>query len=137
MLYTLHFYSKIPKSLFKILLIQSYYMYSAFYTHVTAVMLQAAVQDSTIFPLGLKELCKARHSFAKSTQEVASIYPDVEPIDATSCIVLRIHVWLRKAFEPERQIVDCWTAGWRPSAAQLYSRTRQLCSHLPTANIFR
>ena len=116
-LHTLHSYSKIPKSLFKILLIQSYYMYSAFYTHVPAVMLQAAVQDSTIFPLGLKEFCKARHSFAKSTQEVASIYPDVEPIDAASCIVLRIHVWLRKAFEPERQIVDCWTAGWSPSDA--------------------
>ena len=72
MLYTLHFYSKIPKSLFKILLIQSYYMYSAFYTHVPAVMLQAAVQDSTIFPLGITELCDDRHGFAKSTQLLAS-----------------------------------------------------------------
>jgi len=30
-------------------------------------MLKAAVQDSTIFPLGLIELCEARHGFAKST----------------------------------------------------------------------
>ena len=39
-------------------------------------------------PLGLIELCEARHGFAKSTEEAASIYPVVEPIDeilATFC----------------------------------------------------
>ena len=89
------------------------------------------MEDSTIFPLGLIELCEARHGFAKSTQEVASIYPDVEPIDATSCIVLRIHVWLRKAFEPERQIVDCWTAGWSPSDVK-HTCSQYSCVQVPT-----
>ena len=83
--------------------------------HITNERLQAAVQESTICPLGLIELCEARHGFAKSTQVVASIYPVVEPIDATSCIVMRSHAWLRKAFEPEGQIVDCWNTSWSPS----------------------
>ena len=42
--------------------------------------------------------------------EVASIYPAIEPIDATSFAVFRSHVWLRKALnKPEGKTVDCST----------------------------
>ena len=68
----------------KPLFIHSYSMYFA-------VKLPVSPSSSTRIhycPLGLIELCETRQGFAKSTQEVASIYPVVEPIDVHFCIVL-------------------------------------------------
>ena len=73
--------------------------------------LQPVLQQSTICPWGSHELCEAIHGFAKSTQGFASIYSAIKLIDATSCVVLRSHVWR----EPIRRIVDCCTTAWSPS----------------------
>ena len=101
----------------------------------SAVLLPVPPSSSTRIhycPLGLIELCEARHGFAKSTEEAASIYPVVEPIDATSCVVLRSHVSYVKLIEPERLIVDRWITGWSPSDVTylpiLYKDTN--CVHL-------
>ena len=79
---------------------------------------QPVVQQSKICPWDSHELCEARHGFAKSTQGFASIYSAIKLIDATSCIVLRNHVWL----EPTRRIVDCCTTAWSPSTIHDWTR---------------
>jgi len=40
------------------------------------------------FAVQAQELCKERYGFAKGHQEVVLIYPDMKPIDATSCVIL-------------------------------------------------
>ena len=36
--------------------------------------------------LRAQQLCEARHGFAKSTQEVASRYSVIKPLDAIPCV---------------------------------------------------
>ena len=55
--------------------------------------------------LRAQQLCEARHGFAKSTQEVASRYSVIKPLDTTSCV----------DFPTVGQIVDCCTTGWSPA----------------------
>ena len=66
------------------------------------------------FALRVQELCEARHGFAKLTQEIASIYSVINHSMQLLASILRSHIWLRKAHEPEGQIVDCCTTGWSP-----------------------
>ena len=48
-------------------------------------------------------------------REVATIYTVIEPIEATSCVVLRSHFWLPKALQPEEQIMETATITYSPS----------------------
>ena len=64
-------------------------------------------------------------SFAKpdmvlqnDARNYVSINPVIKSIDTTSCVVLRGHVWLRKALEPEGRVVDSGTTSWSPSFMQ-------------------
>ena len=72
------------------------------------------MEQSTFRPSGLRAL-RSQIWLRKTTQEVASIYLVVEPIDATSWVVLWSHAWLRKAHEPRERIVDCCTTAWSAS----------------------
>ena len=54
-------------------------------------------------------------SFAKSTQEVALKYSVIAHSTQFLASILRSHVWLRKALEPEGQAVDCCTTTCTPS----------------------
>ena len=54
-------------------------------------------------------------SFAKSTQEIALRYSVIAHSTQFLVSILRSHVWLHKALEPEGQAVDCCTTTCSPS----------------------
>jgi len=62
-------------------------------------------------PCGARELCEARSGF----ENIASNYPVIEPIDATSCVVLQSHFWLCKASDPKGRNVGTATIACSPS----------------------
>ena len=56
-------------------------------------------------------------SFPKSTQEVALNYSVIAHSTQYLASILRSHVWLRKALEPEGQAVDCCITAQMPEPA--------------------
>ena len=46
------------------------------------------------FALRAQELYEARHSYFMYTHIIELIYPAIEPIDETYCIISRSHIWL-------------------------------------------
>ena len=76
--------------------------------------LQTIITVATNRPSDLEGLL-SQNWLRKMMREVVSIYTVIEPIEATSCVVLRSHFWLPEALQPEGQKMETVTIPYSPS----------------------
>ena len=80
--------------------------------------LQAVVQVSTVYPMGLRALQRQTWLCKISAKSWVDIF-FVERMDAFAA-TLQSHVWFRKAHYPVRQIVDCDSTPWSSPDILIY-----------------